>query len=163
LKVIDIFNLAGTLASLIGLIIVIYQIGQVKAISEATRDASEKTKARITSLLFVMDIPKALKIAQEVQFYNRNGKFELSILRMQDLKYHLIQIKNNAGFSEFIDKALYKDLIVDLSIEISSMEKGMKSKSKVLDSTKSNATLEKILTHLFDIDTTVKIEGGNND
>lgn len=157
MKVIDYINFSGTIASLIGLIIVIYQIMKLKGIAEASKDASEKTRARITELLFAMDIPKALKVVQEIQHYNRSSKFELSILRMQDLKYHLIQVKNNGKYD--VDKQHYVEFITDLSIDLSNIEKEIKNKTKSIDIVRLNSTLDKILNYLSDIDTTVKSEG----
>jgi hypothetical protein len=160
LKAIDLFNSAGTVASLIGLLIVIFQITKLKKIAEASREASEKTRNRITELLFAMDIPKALKIVQEIQSYNRSYKLEQSIMRMQDLKYHLTQIKNNEKYSSAIDKKLYLGFILDLSVDISNMEKELFTKSKSLNITKINDTLESVFNYLTDIDTTVKtVEG----
>jgi hypothetical protein len=159
---IEYFNVAGTGASLIGLAIVLYQIKLVKDATRAAKEASEKTRSKITELLFVMDLPKAQKIVLEIQNFNRQGKLEISLLRMQDLKYYLLQIKNNTDFSDIISKEKYTDFVTDLSLEIKNIEKEINSKTNSINIVNLNTKLEKINTQLSDLDSTVKTEGGKN-
>jgi hypothetical protein len=159
----DWFNVSGTFASLTGLVIVFFQIKQVKNVAQATKEASEKTRARITELIFVMEIPKAQRLVVEIQNYNRQKKFEISLLRMQDLRYHLLQIKNNVNFSEFIKLQDYVDFVTDISIEINNVEKVIEKAPKTFNMVRMNSTLDRILIHLSDLDIIIKTEGGKND
>jgi len=118
-----VFSIFGILASALGLFIVVIQIFALKSISQFTRETAENTRNRIISFLHASDISKSIKIIQEIQIYNRIKKFEISILRMQELKYSLVQIKNNSKFEEMIKVTDFSNHITDLSININSVEK----------------------------------------
>ena len=158
--VLDILFVSGTLASLFGLLVLFIQVSAIKNISQVTKETTEKTKEGILSFLSASDISKTIKLVQEIQVFNRSNKYELSFLRMQDLKYDLSQIKNNDGFKPLIKKSIYLNHLLDLSIYINSVEKELKFKSESLDTVKLNSFLEKISSDLVDLDTKIKQSGG---
>jgi hypothetical protein len=153
---------SGTLASIFGFIIVLVQISRLQNISSVIQDATIATKNEIMSFLFVSDLSKSIKLAQEIQNYNRHKKFELSIIRMQELKYSLIQIKNDPRLSNLIEIKIYNDLIGKISIDISGLDKEVQGKQASIDTIKMNDFMEVIQDKLVDLDTKLKQGGGHD-
>lgn len=152
-------SLAGTLASSIGLILVLIQISKLKTVAEGSELASKQTKDQLLSFLSAIDIGKATKIIHETKIYNRNNKYELSIVRMQELKEILILIKNHPRYKDFIDIKYYNKLISNTSIDINSMEKSNINHSDNTDPVFLNKNLDIILTSLNDLQSKVRLEG----
>ena len=152
--------LIGTIASVIGLIIVFIQIAALRSLSNLTKTIAEETRERIVFFINASDIAKILKLTHEIQNYNRLKKFELSLLRMQDLKYGLIQIKNHEPFKDMINEKNFSGHLSSLAVDISSTEKQLNNPSSTLNIARLNETLEKVSSDLCDLDTKLKQIGG---
>jgi hypothetical protein len=153
----------GTLASIAGLLFVIVQIMSLESITKATKETAENTKKELLFNIYLSDIGKTIKLIREIQNYNRDSKFELSILRMQDLLYSLSQIKNHPTFSRILCSDKIKKYIVDINVNISGLEKEIKLTNRSLDTVKLNRSLGKIILDLTDLDIILKQSGGKND
>lgn len=159
-KALDVLSITGTIASLVALIIVLVQIARLKTLSETIRSTAESTRSEIMSFLFVSDLSKAIKLTQEIQIYNGHKQFDLSKLRMQDIKYSLIQIRNDPRLANFIDRESYNNNIINISVDISSIDKELQEKSNSIDILKLNEFMESVQNDLIDLDTRLKQEGG---
>lgn len=155
-------SIVGTLASVFGILIVFLQILVLNSLSQSTKSATEKLKNDIYLFLIASDISKTIKIVQEIQSYNRIRKFELAIMRMQELKHDLMKIKNNEMIKDFVKSETISDFVSALSIDINGIEKCLNSKSISINSSKLNGSLELIGNELIDLDTKLKNKGGNN-
>jgi hypothetical protein len=89
------FSLIGSLASFFGLIVLFIQVASLQTITSITRNTAQQTRNDLTRLMFASDLSRLVKIVHEIQIYNRLSKFELSIIRMQELKAGLINVKSN--------------------------------------------------------------------
>jgi hypothetical protein len=138
----------GTFASLIGLAIVLLQIADIKETAELIRETAEETRARMLIFLTALDIARNIKTCQEIQTSNRAGKYELSILRMQELKAGLIEIQNNDKLRPHIRAQTLSRQISDLGGNIASVEKELFYNSKTLNIAELNDSLETV-THLL--------------
>ncbi len=159
-KYINLITIIGTLASLIGLIIVYIQVNTLKNQSKVTQEIAEKTRNSLLFFINALDIAKIIRLPQEIQGHNRSGKFELSIMGMHDLKYSLKQILNNPHIKLLVNEARYSKHITDLSVDINNIEKQLSKSSGSLSIEKLNGNLEAILNDLQDIDTKLKQFGG---
>jgi len=158
----DLFRVAsliGTLASLCGLVIIWFQSQAIESVAKASKKASMDTKDRIVSLLSIVDVTKMTKTVQEIQGYNRSAKFELSVIRMQELREGLQQIKNNSQFSDYISQPWYFRVVTDLSVDVHSIEKALSKKVDEIYTTVLNRNLEKILTELSELAAKIKYTG----
>lgn len=152
-------SIAGTAASLFGLILVWVQVGRLKSLAEESDRATKQTKDQLMSFLAAIDIGKALKVVQETQIYNRGKKYELSIVRMQELREILIFVRNHPRYSTSIDTKHFNKLIGRTSVDICSMEKSVFNRDENIDPVFLNANLDSILAALNDLQSKVKLAG----
>jgi len=115
------------------------------------------------SFLSALDIARTVKLVQEIQTYNRLKKYEIVIIRTQDLKYVLRDILNNPRFSGLIDCQRYQNHIKKISLQIGSLEKELQQPSKKFDIASMNDVFEKVLNDLMDLDTRLKQKGETNE
>lgn len=149
--IVDLISIFGSFASIVGLIIVFYQLQSVKQITQSTKDS-------IFKVITVSDLSKTIKIIQEIQSYNRSQKYELSLLRLQELKHSLIGYKLDSKLSDFIDKKKIKRFLTDIDINIKNLEEALtpESNSNDLDTISVSKLLEDISTTLVEIQTHLK-------
>jgi len=126
-----------------------------------TQETAENTKRSVMFFLDALDMPKLIKLTQEIQSYNRLKKFELSLMRMQDIKYGLIQAKNNNTLKSFMYDKSFSEHITKLSIDMNSLEKELLSPSGTLRIVRLNGNLEALSNDLIHVETQLKHTGGN--
>jgi len=132
---------------------------RLKTIAETSEQASQQTKDQLMSFLSAIDIGKAIKIVQETQSYNRRKKYELSIVRMQEIKEILISFKNHPKYTKFISIKHFNQLISNASVDINSIEKSTINPTDSSDPVYLNKNLDIILTALNDLQSKVKLSG----
>jgi hypothetical protein len=81
----------GSLASLIGLPIAIWQIVKTRHAAEAAKEASLKTQKDISRNLLISDIATCVKHVEEIRLYLRDESYEIAQIRINDLNSQLIQ------------------------------------------------------------------------
>jgi tRNA U34 5-carboxymethylaminomethyl modifying GTPase MnmE/TrmE len=158
-SIFQLFSLIGTIASLFALVIVWIQSAAIKTAADASKEAAFQTKDKIVSFLSSIDITKMIKTVHEIQSYNRQNKFEISIMRMQELREALQRIKNNYKYKSDIEISSYNDLISMLSVDISSIEKFMLQKNTELDVLLINSNLDGILTEISELNAKIRFKG----
>lgn len=103
----------GSVASLIGLPIAIWQIYKTRRAAEAAKEASLQTQKSILRNLLLSDVSICIKHIEEIKSSARNEKYELSLTRVNDLISQLIQIQevlkgSNQNYQIDFDEALLK-------------------------------------------------------
>jgi len=103
----------GSLASLVGLPIAIWQIYKTRRAAEAAETASLQTQKSILRNLLLSDVSICIKHIEEIKSSARNEKYELSLTRVNDLISQLIQIQevlkgSNQIYQIDFDEALLK-------------------------------------------------------
>lgn len=155
--VVNFFTLFGTFLSLFGLGVAYIQILDIKNINEGIQLAVSDSLKRINQVLSVSELSKANKIIQEIQTSNLNQKYEISLLRMKDLKHILIQIKSNAELNIYTETDVYNNNITDLNIDINNLNFLVLGKKKNgVNSTKLNSNLEELSTILSEFENKLK-------
>lgn len=160
---IDLLAIAGAIASTFGLLIIFIQVSAIRSTTDAAHMAAQSTHDEVMSFLLALDITRTVKLVQEIQLFNRSKRFEIAIIRMQDLKYVLRNILNNSRFSELIDHQRYQDHINKISLQIGSLEKEFQQPSKKINTARMNKVFELVLNDLVDIDTRLKQKGETNE
>ncbi len=112
----------GSVASLVGLPIAIWQIYKTRRAAEAAEDASLQTQKSILRNLLLSDVSICIKHIEEIKSSARNEKYELSLTRVSDLISQLIQIQEVLKGSSQIhqidfDKALLKLVVIRKDFE----------------------------------------------
>lgn len=83
----------GSIASLVGLPIAIWQIYKTRRAAESAKAASIQTQETISRNLLVFNISTCIKHIEEIKFCLLNEKYELATTRSHDLISQLIQIQ----------------------------------------------------------------------
>jgi hypothetical protein len=152
-------SIIGTYASLFGIYATYIQINSVKKISEKTEKALEEWKMRFNIILSTHELSKSIKLVSEIQSYIRSKKYEITLLRLQDLKEILIQNKNNRNIIDLTRKNIYNEIIANLSIDILNIHSSLlKNNVKNIDYTKINENLESLSDKLNEIVYKLKIQ-----
>lgn len=85
----------GSVASVYAILITLWQLGQVKATSEATKDAVLKKTKEIETLFTYADIERHIEMCSYVHMCLQNQQYEAAALRMENLKGIMIEIMIN--------------------------------------------------------------------
>lgn len=158
-KIINFISISGTIASIFGLILVLIQTSHAIKLSEAIKESAEKSRTKILSLFNVIDLVKLQKTISEIQFYNRTRKFSLSMLRMQELREGLQNIRCNADYIVIISEKKINSMISTVSIDISTLEKQLSSEDKIADILKLNDNLDLILKEVNILNSQIRLNG----
>lgn len=151
----------ASFATIIGFIIVIFQIIKLRTITEETRKTANETKDKFFFFICATDIAKAIKIIDEIQDFNRSKRIESSLLRMKDLRYEIIKLKNSTTIASFISSDTFQKHLLDLATIINSFDKAMcYNEIEKIDFSKYNEKLYEISNTLSDIETQLKQIGG---
>ncbi|MDC7241466.1 MAG: hypothetical protein PQJ50_14005 [Spirochaetales bacterium] len=159
----ELISLIGNGASFLGLLFVYYQLFVVKSLSEASKLAAKNAEAAIYKITSIIDITKTIKEIGEIQNYNRYRKFELSISRIPELKETLHLIKSNPIYAPYIESSNIEDLIIEISIDKTTLEKFIQKRIQNIDIIKLNTNLENILDILHKIQPILRYEEPVND
>lgn len=87
------FAFLGSLASLIGLPVVIWQIVKARRIAEATQRASLRTQRIISRNLLLSEASICVRHIQETKLFISEDSLRLSQIRLNDIIAQLIQIQ----------------------------------------------------------------------
>ncbi len=85
-------SILGSLASLIGFPVALWQIYKTRRIAEAAKDASIQTQKAISRNLLLSDISICVRHIQETKSFISNEEYKLAQI-LNDLTAHLIQIQ----------------------------------------------------------------------
>ncbi len=96
-------GIIGSVASLIGLPVAIWQIYKTRRAAEAAREASLQTQKVISRNLFISDVSTCVKHIEELKTFVRNENYQLALVRINDLVSQLMQIQET-NFEETIEK-----------------------------------------------------------
>lgn len=154
----NLISIFGTYLSLFGIIMSFFQIYDLKEINDQTQKEVNISLAKINNILSISELSKSLKIIDEIQNSLRAKKNEISLIRMKDLKYILIQIKHNKELKIHTTNEEYTQLLVDLSIDISNLSDNILKPNKSVNITRVNSNLENIATKLSELENQLKFE-----
>ncbi|MGI8788951.1 MAG: hypothetical protein ACR2HG_14510 [Pyrinomonadaceae bacterium] len=97
------FGFIGSVASLVGLPIAIWQIYKTRRVAEAARNAALQTQKTISRNLLISDVSTCVKHIEEIKSFVRTENYELALVRINDLVSQLMQIQET-DFKEIILK-----------------------------------------------------------
>lgn len=154
--IVNFFTIFGTYISIFGLWIAYKQLIDLKTVNSETKKAVDLSLNRINQVLSISELSKANKIIQEIQTSNLNEKYELSLLRMKDLKHILIQIKSNSELNIYTETNTYNNNITDLSIDINNLNDFILGVKKGVNFSKLNSNLEQLSTIISEFENKLK-------
>lgn len=156
---INFLSVTGTFASLVGLAITYVQVKEIKSISESNKTVIDETKESINNVLLLSDSVHVSHIINETQGYLSNEEtINLALLRMKDLKRHLIHFKGFDKFTEKTRKNTLNQMIVDLTNDTRNLFDKLNPQidTQEINISEINNNLEKILDFVLEVEQITK-------
>lgn len=114
-------SLSGSIASIVGILFAIYQILKIKSNSELTKIAIEDTRHDIERILSIADLTKSNEAIKLIQDSIAMAKYEIALLRLQELKLMIIEFKEIPLLNVGDFKHRISDLIIKLGVDVISL------------------------------------------
>ena len=154
-----IFNfvtILGTYVSIFGLFVAYLQISSVKKIAKETEIKVRETTERITLVLSISDISKAVKVAEEAQSLLNSNNYHAALLRLKDLKTVLIQTSMINSLKIFSSTPDYIDVKTRLFDDINNLSDFANGRKNKINFSVINSDLEKISSILIEFENRLK-------
>lgn len=148
------WGVIGSNASVLGIFYTIVALNQLKAESEIVVTTTSEVKQKLSNFHGIAELAKAIKLIQEIQGYARDHKYDVGIIRLQELKITISQL--NIISSDVAEIPDTTDTLFTLNKLISSMEKEINSNRKNLRIVTVNQNLEAISDMLVLVQTSIK-------
>jgi hypothetical protein len=153
-------TIVGTAGTFAGLIYTIFQVILLRKEAKIITATARETKSQILLLMCIADWARGVKVAQEVQIHCRNGKREIAIPRIQELKQILQDIVNASdGEIKEVHGGTAAKHIINLNVIINGFEKDTKSKMSGVEVAGVNKTFEATIDLLTEIQSITKNKG----
>ncbi len=137
-------GLLGSIASLIGLPVAIWQISKTRRAAESAKDAAIQTQKVISRNLLLSDVSTCTRNIEEMKAFVRSGKYESALIRITDLVSQLIQIQEVSKSSNQPLQIEFKETLSQLSIIRKDFEKKLVKSSAKMDIVQINSQLSEI-------------------
>lgn len=152
-------SIIGTMASFFGLAIAFIQIVALKEISVITQSTISDTKDKLILGISISDVTEAIKLISEIDSYLGNQKYEISRIKILELRDKLIQFKSNTIFKTIIKEDIVDDIIEKLNVQSSSLYSIIFSEEDLKYNPEDIITeLQKISTYLRDFSNKIKYQ-----
>jgi hypothetical protein len=161
-SVLDIWSAIGTLTSIVGLAIVLVQIGALRRVSEATVTAIHQTQAEIRAAVSLADTTRTIKMIEQVQTYAGDKKYELARLRLQDVRAHLIHLRQTHTALANDDRLQLDSFLEAIGLDLAALYTVSYSPDKVLNPSKMSKSLENAVGLLTRIEAQLKFSGNDS-
>jgi hypothetical protein len=155
-------SVLGSIASLVGLPIAIWQIRKTRRVAEAARDASDRTQKTISQNLLLSNIHTCIKNLEEIQSFVRYERYESAQIRAYDLISYLYQIQQRTKNSQQTLEIEYEEMLSELSIIREEFERKVNKSSARINNVQINTRLSEISDSLHKLvgGTIIAIEKG---
>ncbi len=153
----------GSVASLIGLPIAIWQIYKTRRAAEAAEVASLQTQKSILRNLLLSDVSICIKYIEEIKSSARNEKYEMSLTRVNDLISQLIQIQEVLKGSNQIYQIDFEEMLLKLTGIRNNFERKLVKDSVKINVVRVNNQLDLISGNLNKLIGETKIVIGKGD
>ena len=134
----------GSVASLVGLPIAIWQIYKTRLAAEASEVASLQTQKSILRNLLLSDVSTCIKHIEEIKSSARNEKYELSLTRINDLISQLIQIQEVLKGSHQVYQIDFDEALSKLAGIRNDFERKLSKDSVKINTVRNNNQLDLI-------------------
>lgn len=161
-------SLIGSLISIVGLTIAIWQIIQAKEaainssiMAESAKEAVSSNTKEINKYLSYASVSQCERLVDEIESFLHSKNNDRLLLRLKELKDSLIDINANPRISQVVSQRQkeYNKLLRDIESDILSVEKASNPSSSVgLDYDIIFGHVEKIKTNLTNIASELKYE-----
>lgn len=152
-------SIIGTMASFFGLAIAFIQIVALKEISVITQSTISDTKDKLMLGISISDVTEAIKLIAEIDSYIGNRKYEISRLKIIELREKLIQFKSSKDFLLIVQGNLIDEIIEQLNLQVSTLYSVVFSEDEVEYNPEDVTNqLQRISTYLSDFRNKIKYQ-----
>lgn len=161
-EIVNWISIIGSLLSLIGVGIAVWQISIVKKAAVAAKEASLQTQKTISQNLLLSSIHTCIKNLEEIQSFVRYERYESAQIRAYDLISYLYQIQQRTKGSERTLEIRYEEMLSELSIIREEFERKVNKSSARINNVQINTRLSEISDSLHKLvgGTIIAIEKG---
>lgn len=151
-NLVNIISIVGSIASLAGIMVAIYQVWELKSRTKAIEASLNYAKEKLADITIFSDINTHSQIIKEIQVYIRSQKHEAALLTYRDFKEKLCKL---LGYieerAEMVD--LYEELrrmVGNAGLDVNNLNRLVMQTSEKLfiDEAKMVENLEEIKTFL---------------
>lgn len=152
-------SIIGTMASFFGLAIAFIQIMALKEISVITQTTISDTKDKLILGISISDVTEAIKLISEIDSYLGNQKYEISRIKVLELRDKLIQFKSNTIFKTIIKEEIVDEIIEKLNFQSTTLYSIIFSEEELKYNPEDIINeLQKISTYLRDFSNKIKYQ-----
>ncbi len=161
-EVVNWISIVGSILSLIGVGIAIWQIRLVKKAAVAAKEAVDQTQKTISQNLLLSNIHTCIKNLEEIQSFVRYERYDSAQIRTGDLVSYLYQIQQRTKSSQLTLEIKYEEMLSELSIIREEFERKVNKSSARINSVQINTRLSEISDSLHKLvgGTIIAIEKG---
>jgi hypothetical protein len=120
---INILSIIGFLLSILGVLIAYFQILSIKEITIETQKQINENIRLNNNFLMLSDLSRKAAMVDEIQGYLKDGKIEMCILRMKDLKIILNSLRNQDYYNSLVSKKEFRDVFQNFNIDLDNFHK----------------------------------------
>lgn len=134
----------GSVASLYGIIIALYQIIQAKSAAEAAEIAAKQKIKEISHFMSFANISRHIEMSNSIPAFLSAQQYEAAIIKIDQLKELLVEIVEYEGLSD-VERRIASSHITKLGTDIISLRKQMNGQN--------NLEQETVVTHIINTNT----------
>ncbi len=122
-SVVDYISGVGSVASIYGVLVALWQLRQIKSTADAAKEAAEKKSAELDAFVSFADVNRYIEVAKRIPAYlTYKNQYEAAIIYMEQLKEELIDVKRNQ-YIDGNDIKLADSYVLKLGTDIGSIRK----------------------------------------
>lgn len=140
----DWVSAAGSVLSLIGVVIAIIQIRKVRTSSDAAKNAALHTSVALQLNMSMIDISGCINLIEEIKTLVRSGRYEAALLRVSDLMGKMIQIKSFPTTPNMASMEGMQSMLAQLGVLRDLLERKIHKASTQISQSQVNKTLSGI-------------------
>ncbi len=126
----DYISGVGSVASLYGIAITLWQLKQVKSAANAAKYAVEMKLSEIDSFLTFADTKRHIEICNSINLYLTNNEYEAAAIRLEQLREVLVNLKHSKELGQDDMKSAFIHTL-NLGTDIQSLRKQMAGTAKL--------------------------------
>ena len=127
---VDYISGVGSVASLYGIAITLWQLKQVKSAANAAKYAVEMKLSEIDSFLTFADTKRHIEICNSINLYLTNNEYEAAAIRLEQLREVLVNLKHSKELGQDDMKCAFSHTL-NLGTDIQSLRKQMAGTAKL--------------------------------
>lgn len=126
----DYISGVGSVASLYGIAITLWQLKQVKSAANAAKYAVEMKLSEIDSFLTFADTKRHIEICNSINLYLTNNEYEAAAIRLEQLREVLVNLKHSKELGQDDMKSAFFHTL-NLGTDIQSLRKQLAGTAKL--------------------------------